>query len=64
MTAIYFRGGDKDGDVLDTSDPLTDVWLAFDGSGGKASPRGRYDRTDETVVIDGVTREVWQAASE
>lgn len=62
MEAIYFRGGDMDGKTQVFQESLDEVWLAFDGLGGAASPRGRYDQTNETVEVSGVEYTVWQAA--
>lgn len=62
MEAIFFRGGDLDGNTRVSQESLDEVWLAFDGLGGAASARGRYDRTNETVEVSGVVYTVWQAA--
>ena len=59
MTRIIFRNGDKDGKYEDfLLDPENSL-LKFDGSGGIGSPRGRYQKTDEVVNVQGVDATVW-----
>lgn len=61
MNRIVFAGGDMDGKVEEFE--LVEGNLMYDGSGGRAFPRGRYRKTEETRVIDGVVRTVWQLVS-
>jgi hypothetical protein len=62
MERIFFSGGDMDGKILDIESDLGDQYLLYDGSGGKASPRGRYKRSDEAIVIDDIRRTIWRIA--
>lgn len=60
MERIFFEGGDKDGKTLDLSEDLEDQFLLFDGSGGLASPKGKYVRTEEQIVFRGEARVIWR----
>ena len=59
MPRIYFRDGDKDVKYEDyLVDPEISI-IEFDGYGGVGSPRGRYQKTNNIVNVEGVDSTVW-----
>ena len=63
MERIIFIGGDKDGMTDDFEIDVDIAGLLYDGFGGRASPRGTYNKTKATKMVDAVLRTVWQSVS-
>lgn len=58
MERIVFEGGDMDGETEDYE--VGEDTLRYDGSGGRAFPRGTYFKTGDSLLVDGVLRSVWR----
>ena len=61
MERIIFSGGDMDGKTEDFE--VKENRLHFDGSGGRGFPRGTYEKSNETQIVNGALRTVWKLVS-
>jgi len=63
MPRILFEAGDKHGKYIDLLELPEDGCLMFDGRGGIADPRGKYEPTGRIVVVEGVDSHVWKCVN-
>ena len=60
MPRILFELGDKNGKYKDVLELPQDGFLVFEGIGGIADPRGKYEPTGRIVKVEGVDSHVWK----